>query len=183
MSRARSALLALAFVVILVILGATDALLTRSSWRMPGSFEDGVAKKGEPDVTAIVQRQGFAIAETSEPQLLRNLPVPLRLQTRVLLKDNDRVATLAWAETPDVKDVFTLLRKHLRQAFSPQMQDLIDETQTEPGKPPRDMLSFFDLALHTDRIVFVRVRQRLYELHVTAGKEPLVDGVVNALSE
>ncbi len=185
MSSIRKTIITAGFILILLMLGTTDALLTRNTIRMPGSgIDDGIAKMPEPAVFPILQEQGFAVANTTEPELLqRAIPVTLPLTSQVLLLDNDRVATIAWVETPEVKNIFTLLRRQLRASFTAELRDLIDETQTEPGKPPRDVVSFFDPGMNASRLVFVRVRQRLYELHVTPGKEAEMDRLVNALSE
>jgi hypothetical protein len=83
----------------------------------------------------------------------------------------------------DVKTIFTNLRKSLRISFSPDLKDVIDETQSEPGKPPRDVLSFLDPAIAPDRLLFVRIRQRLYEFHVTAGSEKDVNELIDALTD
>ena len=185
MPTSQKVFLTIAFMAVLVGLGVTDAMLTGGTLRIPGrGADEGVTKNSGPAVLAIVHEQGFDDAASSEKNLLESvIPPGTALSSHALLKDNDRVATLAWIDLPDVKEIFTALRRHLRSSFSPAVKDLIDETQAEPGKPPRDMLSFYDPKLHPDRLVFVRVRQRVYEFHVTVGKEAEVNRLVDALTE
>ncbi len=170
----------------LIGLGTTDALLTRSTLRIPerNGADGGVRKKPGPDVVATAQARGFAVTDTSDTFLLTKiLPPGTMLPSHTLLQENDRVGALAWVDSPDVKRTLRILREHLRSSFSAGLQHLIDETQSEPGKPPRDILSFRDPAILGERVVFARVRERLYEFHVTAGKEAAVDGLLNTLTE
>ena len=182
MSSAKKTAVAIIFLLILAGLGTTDALLTRGTLRLP-TVESETTQPGL-DVVTLVESKGFTATETDEQFLLEKILLPgTPVASRVLLKDNDRVSALAWIETQDVKHVFTSLKESLRGSFSPDLKDLIDETQSEPGKPPRDVLSFSDPAILPDRVLFTRVRQRLYEFHVTPGKEADVDGLLNALTE
>ncbi len=172
----------LGFLAILLILGTADALLTGGTLRMPASA--GVVKQSGPDVLALLQARGFVIEETNEDFLLQAiLPPGTPLTSRVLLQNNDRVAALAWIDSPDVKRSLATLRGKLHASFSPDLRDLIDETQSQLGKPPRDLLSFSDPTIHSERIVFARVRQRLYEFHVRDGKEKEIDSLVDAFTE
>ena len=143
-----------------------------------------MAESARRDAQYAATGMAESIAPTSDDFFLSKiLDTHAPLSSNVLLEKNDRIATLAWIDSPDVKETFTRLKEKLRSAFSNQLHDLIDETQSQPGKPPRDILAFRDPAIHTDRLVFARVRQRLYELHVTPGKEAAVDRLVDALTD
>lgn len=182
MSASQKILAASALIVILLSLGTVDYLLTNGTMRIP--TDGGIAKMKGSDIVAIAIARGFIPVNTTEDFLLAKiLPAGTTLSSRVLLMKDDRVAALAWIESPEVKTIFTTLKQRLRPSFSPKLQDLIDETQSEPGKPPRDILSFRDPAIHSDRLVFARVRDRLFEFHVTDGKEDAVDGLLDALTE
>lgn len=166
------------FVLILLVLGTADATLTRETLRLPGEFS------AEPDVIAVSEAHGFSVSNTTEQQLLGAVvPNGTVLSSRVLLLRNDRAATVAWVDSPNVTSYFTELRKVLRPVFSPQLRDLIDESQPEHGKAARDVLSFSDPAIHSDRLLFVQVRNRLYEFHVSPGSEAPVDDLLDALTE
>jgi hypothetical protein len=103
--------------------------------------------------------------------------------TRVLLMDGDRAGLLAWIETPSVKQVFLVLKESLHILFTPEVRDLLDEVQTTPGKAPRNFLTFRDPGISEERLVFVRVRERLFEFHIAPLKEDAIYKLVEALSE
>ena len=191
------------YVLILVLLGTTDAILTRN---MPPEGRDttndviaadplddpepasppptGVAKQEGPDIFDIFNRLQLATETTDETSLLaRAVPANQKTESRVLLQDNDRLAFIAWTESPDVKTYFLSLKEALTTAFSSELQDLVDEVQEREGKPTRNVLSFFDPGIHEERVLFFRVRQRLYEFHITPGKEPMVQELMDALTE
>ena len=189
---ANKLLAATAFVTVLISLGVLDAAVNRGRLVFPTDSTNeeaqdasaGVRKRVGPDVSAAALREGFLTAETDEESLLgRILPPSLVIASRVLLRGNDRAAAVFWIDSTDMRRHFSTLRQALRASFSTQLRELIDETQTEEGKPPRDVLSFMDPAIRPDRVVFVRVRQRLYEFHVTTGKEKEIDRLVDSLTE
>ena len=184
MSPARKSLVAAAFVGILVLLGVADGFGTRDSLLLPEQAVAGIPKQTGPDIKTIVGTQGLTVLASSEEQLLAKvLPPGTPMESYVLLQNNDRLATIASVDDPDVRQWLLKLKVVLQASFSPGLRDLIDERQTETGKPPRDILSFFDPSIRSDRVVIVRVRHRLYEFHVTEGKEPVVNGLVDALTE
>ncbi|MBI2636231.1 hypothetical protein HYW84_02810 [Candidatus Peregrinibacteria bacterium] len=185
MTIAHKILSALGFILILLALGTADYLITRDSIKFLPA-QEGTAKHIGPDVVAVAAAHGFAVTDTTERNILPAvLPVASRgtFFPRVLLKDNDRAATIGWIDSSDVKMIFTMLRKHLRQSFSPSLADLIDETQSQAGKPPRDVLSFRDSGIMEERAVFVRIKERIYELHVKEGFERDMNRLIDALTE
>lgn len=187
MSLPQTFLATLAFAAILVGLGAVDAVFTKATLWIPSretSARQGVAKRQGPDVEERARARGFAIEQGTDDFLLqRVMPASQTIVARTLLTDNDRAAAIAWIDTAQVKNIFTRLRALLRSGFSPGLRDLIDETQTQPGKPPRDVLSFVDPAVHENRVLIVRVRERLYELHVVSGHEREIDALIDTLTE
>lgn len=183
MSAVRKPLLALGLVALLVLVGMADAALTERML-LPREDADAVARQAGPDVSAIAAGHGFEMVESREPQILeRILPATTVMTRATLLRGGDRIATVAWVESPQVRQWMALLKEALRGSLSPGLQHLIDERQTEPDRPPRDVLSFTDPAIHTDRLLFARVRQRLYEFHITVGNELAIDQLLNALTK
>lgn len=185
MTIAHKILSALGFILILLALGTADYFIAHDSIKFPPAHE-GTAKKTGPDVVAVAEAQGFAVTDTTELNILPAvLPIASRgaFFSRVLLKDNDRAATIGWMDSSDVKRIFTALRKRLRQSFSPSLADMIDETQSQDGKPPRDVLSFRDPGIMEERAVFVRIRERIYEFHVKEGFERDINRLIDALTE
>ncbi len=185
MSLLKKLLIAAGFICVLLLLGTSDVLLTKGTLHLPKQ-DDGIAKKAGPDVVKIAEAQGFTVTETTEQNLLPIVLSPGAKATftaRVLLQDDDRVATIGWIDSQDVKEIFTDVRKLLRSSFSMRLTDLTDETQTAQGMAPRDVLSFRDPAILEDRALFVRVRERLYELHVKEGREGEMNALIDALTE
>jgi hypothetical protein len=141
-------------------------------------------KKQDTDVLAIVTSLGFTEQDTEEEGLLSAVIQGGQLVNRkILMKDGDRTGLLLWIETPDVKNVFLVLKETLRSLFSSEVRDLLDETQSLPDKPPRNFLTFLDPQISSDRLVFVRVRERLFEFHISPGKEDAMYKLVEKVTE
>lgn len=195
MSRTGKILTAGIFLVVLTGLSAMDVAFTGDAWILPSYQEpdDLIAddtslpplrRKPGPDVVATAERLNFAVVAADEDTLTKRvLPAGFPLSTRALLLRNDRAAAIAWMDSPQVREIFTNIKRQLRSSFSPDLRDLIDERQAERGKPPRDVLSFLDPAIHPDRILLVRVRQRLYEFHVVKDAEGAIDSLIDELTE
>ncbi|MDA1209182.1 MAG: hypothetical protein O2904_04100 [bacterium] len=144
----------------------------------------GVQKSSGPDVLETLVRTGFSFTDNKDTTLLSQIiPADIaEVQAHVLMKDNDRVGLLAWTESLQVKVYFIALKEALHSTFSPKMQDLVDETQTREDRPPRNLLTFLDPAISEERIVFVRIRERLYEFHVSKGKDEEIFELIEALT-
>lgn len=154
------------------------------------SAATGVVKKG----TSTKKASGINVAEvlaklylimqpTNEASfVLVTSPDRSKVQTSVLLRNNDRAFLISWMESDDVKTVFASLKQALQEQFSGKVTDLVDEIRTPTNGPPVDYLSFIDPALSSERIVFLRNRTRLYELHVAKNGEDLLEQLVAALS-
>jgi hypothetical protein len=101
----------------------------------------------------------------------------------VLLRNNDRAYLFSWIDSPDAKTIFGSLKQALSEQFSGKLTDLIDETRAPTEGPPVDILSFFDPTLSPEKIVFLRVRTRLYEIHTAKNGEETLDSLVAKLSK
>jgi len=143
-----------------------------------------VVKKSGVDPQTIATQLNFTMEETSQKSLLSAVVRdPSLVTTRILLLDGDRAGLLAWIETPDVKQVFLVLKDSLATLFSPEVRDLLDEVQSPPGKAPRNFLTFLDPQLSEERFVFVRIRERLYEFHIAPGKDEAMYRLMEELTK
>jgi hypothetical protein len=145
----------------------------------------GVRKASGPDVLKTIATFQMEIQESDELTILRTV-IPEAVATvheYVLLIDGDRAGLIAWTDSPKVKQFFLALKEALHASFSPHVRDLLDESQRIPGKPPRNFLTFFDEGLSSERIVFLRVRERLYELRIVEGNDDVMFELVDALTQ
>ncbi len=177
------------FVIILLGLGVTDAVLTRDlNWLPEGtegteSSAPATVQTG-PDVFDVLNALGIVTQGTREEGLLEQVvPENETVEKRVILKGDDRLGYFAWVESPDSTLYLSAMKDALRSSFSSQMRDLVDEVQDLPGKPTRDVLSFLDPSIHEERILFLRIGTRLYEFHVPAGKEPDIQTLMDELTQ
>ncbi|MBM3228248.1 hypothetical protein FJZ27_05335 [Candidatus Peribacteria bacterium] len=164
---------------------AGDQTSSQPSDAGSASGAGGVRKALGPDVLTLLTTQGFERQDSNELSILRTV-IPSQEATvsqYVLLTGGDRAGLIAWTESPNVKHYFLALKEALHASFSPHIKDLRDEAQRLPGKPPRNFLTFFDVALSPERIVFLRVRERLYEIRVTEGHEEAIFALVDALTQ
>ncbi len=142
-----------------------------------------VAKNQGATVAEAAARRGLEVRETATPTLLEQVAGEGNaINTAVLLQDGDRAGAVAWIESPDVKAVFSTLKEALITAFSPRMRGLRDETLQTPGAPVRNVLSFLDPGLSEEQIVFVRVRERLFEFHLAADSEATMHAFIDELT-
>lgn len=149
------------------------------------SSATGVRKASGPDVLLTIAAFGMEIQESDELTILRTV-IPAtesKVYEHVLLRGGDRAGLIAWTETPKVKQFFLALKDALHASFSPHVKDLLDESQRIPGKPPRNFLTFFDEGLSSERIVFLRVRERLYEIRIAEGNDDVMFKLVDALTQ
>lgn len=140
----------------------------------------GVRKQSGPPVEDAIKAAGFTTTDTSDLSFLAQIAGSgTEIHAIAILQNGDRAGSVTWIETPKVKNYFISLKEALLTAFSPQVQGLRDETMQGENMPVRNYLTFLDTSLSTERLVFVRVRERLYEFHIANGK----DDVMNALIE
>ena len=134
--------------------------------------DGAVAKQSGVKVDMVATELGFELNETDDPTLLGQVVTGgPSVNAYDVLMNNDRAGSVIWVESSQVKNYYFALKEALLTAFSPDVSDLRDETLQESGKPVRNLLTFMDPALSEERLVFIRVRERLYEFHVAAGKE------------
>lgn len=146
----------------------------------------GTTKAHDPDVLSVLQANDFTTSEESVPSILTRV-IPEEnaenIHVFVLLKKNDRAGMLAWVESPAVKTYYLILKEALHASFSPEVRDLVDETQKREGHPVRNLLTFKDPGISEERIAFVRVRQRLYEFHITEDAEDMIFALIEELTK
>lgn len=142
----------------------------------------GVRKQKGPNVKTTAETSGFTTSSTNELSFLAQIGGDTEIEAMALLKDDDRVGSVTWMDSPKVKNYFIALKEALLTAFSPQMTDLKDETLHSDNGPVRNYLTFLDTTLSTERLVFVRVRERLYEFHVVLGKEDVMYTLIQSLT-
>lgn len=123
-------------------------------------------KKSSVSVDDVIQKLGLTAVQTSERSLISLAVTTVPVHTSVLLLRSDRALLLSWIESDDVKDIMTNLKKSLQDQFSVQVTNLLDETRQSPDGPPMDVLRFIDPAISSEEIYILRVRNRLYEIHV-----------------
>lgn len=142
-----------------------------------------IPKMTGPDIRAFFAQRGFTEAALAERSLLSQIvPDPARVQGAVLLAGDDRMGAVLWLDSPDSKILFLALKEALLPSFSSELTDLRDEAIALPGSPVRAILSFRDPALSEERFAFVRVRERLYEFHIAAGKEERMQSLIEELT-
>lgn len=144
-----------------------------------------VGKAQGPDVSAVITSVGLTAQATQDPLFLPRI-VPAdetEVRTAVLLNQNERAGIIAWTESPKVKIYFLALKEALHESFTPKIADLIDESQKRDGFPPRNFLTFKDTGITEERIAFARVRERMYEIHITDGQEEIMFKLLDELSK
>ncbi|MFA7681424.1 MAG: hypothetical protein WCX61_00135 [Candidatus Peribacteraceae bacterium] len=205
MTSAQKTVTTLGLLLILLGFGAADAVLT--TYTSPGEEpvqvtpeppviadddvngaqtetpQVGVQTAQGPNVLETLMTQGFTFKETTERTLIslvvtNDTPV----HTRVILANNDRIGLIAWTESPRVKMHFLALKEALHSAFSPQITDLVDETKQLSGRPTQNLLTFRDPAISEERLVFVRVRDRLYEFHIAPNNDDAIFLIIEELT-
>lgn len=184
MSRLSKWLTTIGFVILLLGIGTSDALLTKSTLVLQATETNDELQQLDPDIQAVLRAQGLILTETGEQSLLGSVSQQRdSVQSGIILRRNDRFAFMAWTESKDARPLFVALKEALHQSFSREVTDLRDEVQVRDSHPPRAILTFLDPAIHEERITFVRIRGRLYEFHIPAGKEQEVQGLIDALTE
>lgn len=170
---------------------SSEAQVAPQSSSSAASSVSGVVKKGVStkkasgiNVEGVLAKLQLVTQETNEASfLLLTAPDKAKVKTYVLLRNNDRAFLFSWMESDDVKSIFAGLKQALQEQFSGKVTDLVDETRSPAGGPPVDYLTFIDPALSAERIVFLRVRTRLYELHVAENGDAMLEQLIAELSK
>ena len=166
---------------------AMDAIKKPPIKQLPNDSipKQGVRRNQGADVQSILQKQKFTIGKVNEKVILEKI-IPsndTNLQSYVLLKDGDRAGLIAWTTSSKVKEYYLTLKEALHNAFTSEVKDLLDETQRREGRPTRNLLTFFDPGILSERVVFIRVRERLYEFHVTEGSSEAIFNLIEELTK
>ncbi len=176
-------------VLLLVGLGVTDyyvgsddyaAQVTPDGEEVP---DGAVAKQTGPDVEAVAGSQNMTIQQTSDISLIAQIVRDgTEVKSYAIMSNNDRIGSITWVDSRNVKDYFVALKEALLTAFSPSVSDLRDETEQSAGGPTRNILTFIDPSISAERIILIRVRERLYEFRVTTGKEEMMGEFIDTLT-
>jgi hypothetical protein len=142
-----------------------------------------ITKEQSIDVLAAAQQNNIETFDTTETFFLPSIVLNETVNTRSLVNQNDRLGSIAWFESSDVKQYYLALKESLHSNFTTAVQDLQDETIRRAGNPVINQLTFYDAGISNERLVFLRVRDRLYELRVVVGKEQMVQPFIDALSQ
>lgn len=143
----------------------------------------GVKKQNGPAVADTIAAAGFSTTDSNDLSFLTQIAGSgTTINSLAILKNGDRAGSVTWIESPRVKNIFIALKEALLTAFSSKVQDLKDQTLTPNDGPVRNELTFFDPTLSTERLVFVRVRERLFEFHIVIGKEDTFNPLIEALT-
>ncbi len=140
-------------------------------------------KKSGIDVPATLASLQLIVTPANENSLLSFSAQGAKVETMVLLFNNDRAALFSWIESDDVKTIFSSLKQALQEQFSPELTGLTDTTQTPPNSPPVDILSFKDPAISPEVVLFIRVRNRLYEFHIAETGSEVISRLIGELSK
>ncbi len=140
-------------------------------------------KKSGIDIPATLASLQLTTAPANEQSLLSLSAQGAKVDTVVLLFRNDRAALFSWIESDDVKTIFSSLKLALQEQFSPEITGLTDTTQTPPNGPPVDILSFRDPAISPEIVLFIRVRNRLYEFHIAESGSEVISQLIGELSK
>ncbi|MFH0770442.1 MAG: hypothetical protein V1926_03620 [Candidatus Peregrinibacteria bacterium] len=149
----------------------------------PPTSSAGVTIASGPDIPSILAERQIVSQETTEVTLMGKVITGSPVMAKVLLTNGDRAGLIAWTESPGVKLFFMAIKEALQKSFSAEVTDLIDESQQQPGKPVRNILTFRDPAFGEERFAFVRVRERLYEFHIAPGKDDVIFALIEALTQ
>lgn len=166
--------------------GASSSSMSSASSADASSSAEGVVKgvsrNAGPAVKEVLMERGYTWTDLSETALLETVLGSTDVQKIALLRNEDRAAGLAWIDVPDAKEVLFALKQAMLQNFSGNVTDVVDETRRPADAAPHDILSFRDPAIGPERLLFVRVRTRLYEFHIREGFEPEIDALVLELA-
>jgi hypothetical protein len=145
----------------------------------------GVRKALGPDILQTLVSNNFTFDDTRERFILTKVLEGNQdtVTTKALLIKGDRAGAIGWISSPNVKKHYLVLKEALHSAFTPEVKDLLDETQRRENHPTRNLLTFFDPGILPERVVFVRVRERLYEFHISEGSSNAIFNLIEGLTK
>lgn len=184
--------LAIGLCSFLLVAAAADMFLTRESPfpapsstnepQVPDGNEPTDEELGSIDTVSVVEDLGFEIQENTETFFTERLVGEGQVDSMILLKNGDRAGLVAWTASSDAPKLYSALKEALHETFSPDVHDLVDEIHDNPGEVKRMILTFQDPALSEERLVFIQVRNELFEFHVPIGKEEVMFEAIEALT-
>ena len=144
-----------------------------------------VRKNQGPDVLQTLISNTFTFGDSRDTFILAQVVDTKTdtLNTKALLIDGDRAGAIGWIDSPNVKRHYLVLKEALHSAFTPDIRDLLDETQRRENHPTRNLLTFIDPGILPERVVFVRVRERLYEFHIAEGSSDVIFNLIEDLTD
>lgn len=142
-----------------------------------------VQKQESINVLDAIAELDMEAKTTSEDFFLPALLEDTTVQTRAIVGNNDRLGSIAWVESSEVKAYYQALKQALHKNFTGDVADLKDQTSREPDEPVRNQLTFYDPGISSQRLLFLRVRDRLYEVRIELGSEEQIQPLVDELSQ
>ncbi len=143
--------------------------------------DSGVAKADGIDVARTLQAMGMVTQQSDDLTFLAQVSRDEPVESFAILHNGDRIGSVSWIDG-DAKQAFISLKEALLSAFSADVQDLSDKTYQEQGMPTRNVLTFRDPALSEETLTFVRIRERLYEFHVSESGNVAMQTAIDALT-
>jgi len=145
----------------------------------------GVRKATGPNVLQALVSNAFTFDDTRERFVLKKVLEGSSdtITMKSLLIKGDRAGAIGWVSSPNVKKHYLVLKEALHSAFTPEVKDLLDETQRRENHPTRNLLTFLDPGILPERVVFVRVRERLYEFHIAEGASNAIFNLIEDLTK
>lgn len=141
----------------------------------------GVAKAQEADVQSVITQLGLTLSPSDDLTFLAQVAKDQKVESYTLMKDGDRAGSISWIDG-DSKQAFISLKEALLSAFSDQVSDLSDKTLQEENRPTRNVLTFRDPALSEETLTFIRIRERLYEIHTAQNKQDAVNAAIEGIT-
>ena len=147
-----------------------------------GSEQQEEQRTSNPELPTVAKHTGFSLTTVPSRELHFLQSYHDHVESTVLLRDEDRVAAVFWYQSDEVAGDMNQLTEELFSRFSPRMHGLVDEVIQREGFAPIDILSFTDPVFSNEQFVFVRIRNSLYEFHVSEEKEGWVQGLLLELA-
>lgn len=164
--------------------GVTDTNTSSSASSAPAIIKKGSStqKATSKSVDEILSGLQLIQKATTEQSLIEQAAgSSVEVKKFALLRNNDRAFFFAMIEGTSVKKVLATLKQNLQEQFSADLKELKDQTLTSDDGPPADLLSFIDPKISPEPLLFLRVRDRLYELHVAENGQDLLEAMLREL--
>lgn len=139
------------------------------------------------DLMTIARKAGFdflPVSGSEQSFLATLLPKERKhlLRSVVLLTGGERLAAAHWYRSVSQASHLEAVKSSMYGLFSKDMRRLVDDTVTQEGFAPIEVLAFTDPALGEERFLFAHIRDHLYEFHFHEKNEGLVQGILQELA-